>query len=259
MNKNNEFRFWVLLLCTLICSISVNLSAQSDSKKLVVHGGALQVALVDEVFSDLRFGGLLYQVGVGYEQNKGRSFWSFNLKGDAGNIDYNNLFTSYYLELNLDLKLGRSINQNDQSAFYAGAFINGRLNILDYDGYENGSWMSGYSLGVFVRKSWGKHVEVELDVPLVGLLSRPPYAGRDEYVFANTDNISKILFTRNEVFTIQEFLNPLVLVRYTYPIGRVDVFGAAQYSFLWLDGENPYSRSKLGVNLGFMFHLGQNN
>lgn len=238
--------------------ISYYFSANSQVRAISISGGIVNHVLKDNVFSDLRFEGFVSQFGLDFQNINSKSYLSIAINGNYGTIDYNKFFKTSYLDFNLIANYARSINKTNLNSLYVGGSFKSLINILDYNGYENGSWMTGYSLAILLRKNLRLKktiITTELSFPLVGLFSRPTYAGRDEFVFSNTDNISKIIFSRNKFYSFQNYINPCVSLRYTYSLGKIKMYSVLRYEFLYLNSVHKYLKSSLGINVGVTFTI----
>jgi len=251
-----KMKFLVLIVCQ---SWSLDLYAQEYSGSgFNVILNLSNETLKDKAFSDLRFNGNTFGLGLEYEKLNSRSYSSLGVAADFGNIGYNNFFASDYINLVFRLKYAKQLENFAIKKFHAGFTFDSRLNILDYDGFENGSWTSGYSLGLLLRKEIvvkGTRLEIEFALPFIGLLSRPPYTGIDEYVFANTDKIAKILFTRNKLYTLNKFINPSLSLKYRKDIGKINLFTSIHYEFLFIDSVLAYTKHSFGLNLGLTLYF----
>jgi len=256
--------------CTIFCfaflfCITLLSQDNSNNKSLLnIKLGLSQESVKDIVFSDLKFHGIVPSFGIAFEKEKANTHLSIFANGKYGKIDYDNkYFKSDFIDMNLGFKYAKVLPNKFLSDLYLGTVINAGLNILDYDGYENGSWMSGYSLGFFARKKFSfgekQNLVAELHYPVIALLSRPQYAGRDEFVFANTDKISKILFTRNKLYSIDKFINPLIKIRYNYSLEKLNLFSSLNYEFLYLDSTIKNYRNSIGLHVGVFFNLNSKN
>lgn len=259
MKLRRNFKILLFLLCGLL---SFAQESQPNTRNLYLEIGVSHESLKDKVFADLKFDGPIFQAGLGFEKTTNKSFWSVDLSGNFGTIKYGNIFPTLYLDLGLGFKYAKSINSTDQNSLFAGGAIYSNLNILDYNGYENGSWMTGHNIGILLKKNVllkNHAVETELIFPLISLISRPPYAGRDEFVFSNTDNIPKIILTRNKLYSVNKFFNPKVSFKYSYDLGKLDLFSRVQYEFLLLNTENKYLRNSLEINFGLALDFNRKN
>jgi len=140
----------------LLLLLALDVFAQDDSPNeltLYLEFGVSNASLKDQVFSDLKFNGIVFQSSLGFEKTTNLSFWSVGLSGKLGTIKYDNIFPTLYLDFDLSFKFAKTIDHSARNSLYAGGVFASKLNILDYDGYENGSWMSGHSLGLLLRKN----------------------------------------------------------------------------------------------------------
>ena len=249
----------IILLTTLLL-IALSAFAQDEPKQrnLYIKIGPSSQSLKDKVFSDLNFKGLVLAYGIGYNKSNSKKYYGIDITGNYGNISYEGLFKSAYINFNLAIKYTVNLNKENINGLYAGPALNARLNILDYEGYDNGSWMSGYSLDLLLRKNISLvelPLSLEFTLPLVGLLSRPAYAGRDEFVFANTDKIPKILFSRNDLYFMNQFLNPQIALNYQKASGRFNFLSSIRYEFLYLDSVNEYYKNSIDLHFGIVWNL----
>lgn len=242
----------------VILIISIQCIAISQVKSISVRGGIVNQVLKDKVFSDLKFEGFVSQLSLDFQSISSKSYWSIALTGNYGGIGYNEFFNTQYLDFNFIATYARSANQANLNALYVGASFKSLVNIIDYDGYENGSWLTGYSVAILLKKNINLKktiINTELSLPIGGLLSRPPYAGRDEFVFSNTDNISKIIFSRNKFYSFNNFINPCASIKYAYSFSKTKIFSVISYEFIYLNSIHKYLKSSVGISVGLTYNF----
>jgi len=243
------------ILLTLFILLSINVFGQDtneENSRFFFELGIANKTLKDRSFSKLRFHGFIPSLEIGYENTK-KNYWNIDLLAKYGIINYRNRhFPTTYIEGNLSIRYALPVS--DKS--WAGGRFRTSLNVLDYDGFDNGAWMTKHHLDVFLRHSFNisKHSFIgEFTYPLIGLASRPRYAGLDEFIAANSDNIPKILYAQNKIYTLHNYAEPTLRLKYIFKSGKSNYYSRLTYSYLYLNSVNAYF--KHSIRLSFGAHL----
>ncbi len=282
-----------LLLLVIVCCVSHTLCGQTEDTKskkkrkknqeriamaILKHrfsfkAGLFNERLVDETFSGILFQGVLPKYTLGYKHKKLRiELQSSTPNLDKTNIDFDNTFFPSTL-LDAHLKIG--LSKTFELDFTYGAKLNlggqlhSQLMVLNYDNFDSGSWLTAQRLDVTARLE--KHLRtrkeqwVHLDVsyPLFALASRPAYAGIDNFLVENSDDILKILYSRNDFYSGIGLVNPELTLTYFYkPVNYHDYTTFAEklmlhlslhYEYLYINSVKPLSRNSFGIELGLTY------
>jgi hypothetical protein len=180
---------------------------RSFNNRIGIEVGYDQGYLKDQIFSILNYsqGGILVGLNYLYYKPNGNyriqskfSFGSGNLKTDVSDF-----FQSTYIAANFQLDYLRKLPfvKKERLCMYIGAQYRTQLNYFDWDDLSTFSYLATHGLAIKAlgtyQLSTRSNIQSSISIPIFQSLVRPPYNGIDEFVIANTNNVSKILFTGN--------------------------------------------------------------
>jgi len=214
--------------------------------------GATQLYSKDNVFSLLKFQGQLVQPHIGYRRNKGGNRqWSIYFSPGLGSIFYNKElagtdrtkhFTSSRYQAGLELDY---LFRSTTSRWLGVGFISSAM-ILDFDGFDNGSWYTQQALAVKAKEDFSLSDRLNL-------ISRPSYSEVDEWVVIQEDSVGNIIYGRSELYAIGQFINPIFQVR-LYPSNSSRWYLKARYYYHGISSIKSFREHGLGVSLGYTFY-----
>lgn len=237
--------------------------AQGRTNYLFVQAGIESLSLKDRTFSPTVFSGVVPQVGVGFHQNiRDERLWNARVSASVGTIDYENrYFPSDYTSAQLTFNYLWKAETIGQSKLFVGAQLESVLNVLDYEGFSSGSWFSAQQLEPIVQYTYpiaeNQSISGQFSYPILSLVSRPPYAGVDETVVINSDNIPKILYSRTELYSLGKLIDPNLELKYVYRFSKGVFTLAANYNYLQVNSIRKYYRNRLGINATYHLKIGK--
>lgn len=205
-----------------------------------IHAGAANILMKDRSFSPLNFYGTTFASALGYEKQKKEHLLVFDLKVKYGTLTYNKYFPTDMYDVKLSGGYARKLHYEHQPLQgFVGAKVHGALRLLNYNGFDNGSWISSVGLDIFYVGEYtlnDKHaLRVDFSYPILAYAVRPPYAGFDAYVseLAADNKIPTILFTKGILTSGVKLVNPVLTLGYVYNLSdKMDI--SARYSFDYL-------------------------
>ncbi len=242
---------------------------QNDSTKisnsLKIEAGVDFISLKDQTFSPTVFSGNTPMFGLGFSQNiRNEKLWNTDISISYGNIDYKNeYFTSTYIAAQFRFNYLWKIRSLKNSKIFLGGQFGSVINLLDYDGFNSAGWFTAQQLEpvlIYTYTISEKHsISGQFSHPIVSLVSRPSYAGIDEFVVINSDNVPKILYSRMKLFSLNKLINPNLELKYSYKLKRTIFSISANYSYLQVNSVRKYYKNKFGLNLELQIKLGRKN
>lgn len=147
----------------------------------------------------------------------------FNL----GKMNYEKIIffkTDYYSgALNLSYLRKIATIQKNKFNFYLGVQYNTRILFIGWKGTEAFSYIGVHGLSSQFSMYYYIHprhlLSTIISVPILQVLARPPYNGRNDYIIENQDNPTKILF-KGKVSSLHNYLALDWHTKYTYNISR---------------------------------------
>lgn len=249
----------LLISCTLLGQDDLT----SINNNLTIQAGVNYLSLIDQTFSPIVIAGTIPNFRIGFNQNKrNKTLWSTDISVAYGNLDYNNeYFSSTYASVQLSFNYLSKIKSFGKSKLYLGGQFSSVLNILDYDGFESGSWYTAQQLEPILIYHYAisekQAVSGQFSYPIASLVGRPNYAGVDEFVVANSDNIPKILYSRMKIYSLNKLINPNFELKYSYNLRKIVLSISANYSYLQVNSISKYYKNELGLNLQFQLKIGK--
>lgn len=247
----------VTVLTILFLFVSKFVSGQNDSIEInnnfTLESGISYLSLKDITFSPIVFSGFIPNVSLGFNQNRRNGvLWSADISISYGNIDYNNTyFSSTYTSAEVSFNYLLKVKSSENSKFYLGGQFSSVLNILDYEGFSSASWYTAQQLEPILLYNYTisekQSITGQFSYPLVGLVSRPSYAGVDEFVVANSNNVPKILYSRMKLYSLNKLINPNFQLKYTYNLRKIIVSIIGNYSYLHVNSARKYFKNELGL------------
>lgn len=189
-------------LLSFIIAISFQTNAQTlDSKNKAFHfsGGYFNSLLKDTHFSPLSYSGGSFILGLGYQKEGERFTYYSNLDIAIANIKSPAADYLHVTRINVHLELGalkRLKSKSDKLNMAIGGQLHSYVDVLNFSDYSSISFFNIHSLDLSYRLSYQANEKhqfmAQLNLPLVGILVRPPFSGWDNYIY--TTNIAKILY-----------------------------------------------------------------
>jgi hypothetical protein len=177
------------------------------NNRIGIEVGYDQGYLKDQIFSLLNYsqGGILVGLNYLYYKPNGNyrvqskfSFGSGNLKTNVSDF-----FESTYIAANFQLDYLRKLSfiKKERLCIYVGAQYRTQVNYFDWNDLSTFSYLATHGIAIKAlgtyQLSTRSNIQSSVSIPFFQSLVRPPYNGIDEFVIANTNNLSKILFTGN--------------------------------------------------------------
>jgi hypothetical protein len=175
------------------------------NSRIGIEVGYDQGYLKDQIFSFLNYSQIGIVVGLNYLYYKPngnyriQSSFSFGL----GNLktEVSDFFESSYIMANFQLDYLRKLPfiKKERLCIYIGPEYRTQLNYLDWDDLSTFSYLATHGIAIKAlgtyQLSTRSNIQSSISIPFFQSLVRPPYNGIDEFVIANTNNVSNILFT----------------------------------------------------------------
>lgn len=239
------------------------LYAQSDQvnvqNRFSVKVGISHLSLKDRVFSPIKISGIVPRIELAFEQKKQhQTLWSSGITVNYGNLDYKgNLFPTTAASLQLYFNYLKGIKSSKNANIYLGGQYNSTVNLLDYDGFSSGSWYSAQQFEAILKYQFSisrkQLVEIQLSYPLASLVSRPDYAGLDEFVVVNSDKIPKILYSNLKVYSLNKLFNPRFALVYSHQLEKTLLSLTASYEYLQVNSIRRYFENGWSLSIGVHF------
>jgi len=261
---------FVMLMSLLMTQVGYGqeeavLSDTRITNALTLSPGLDYISLKDQTFSPIVFTGFAPKINIGFSQNRnGHALWHADLAISVGNIDYENeYFESTYVSAQLSLNYLSIIKSNRKSKIYVGGQFRSALNLLEYESFASGSWFTTQQLEPIILYKYEvsdkQSITGNFSFPIIGLIGRPSYAGIDEFVVINSENISKILYSRLQIQSFNKLINPNFELVYSYNFRRSRFSISANYSYLQVNSIRKYFKHEFGINVGFHLKIGRKN
>lgn len=257
---------WILTIAVSFF-ISQFVYGQNDSNKkhnaLALSVGLDNISLKDQTFSPSVFSGNIPNLSLGFSRNiRDQKLLNTFISVSVGDIDYKNqYFTSTYYSAQFSFNYLWKINSYGQSKIFLGGQFGSILNLLDYDGFVSASWFTALQLAPVLIYSYDiseKHsISGQFSHPIMNLVSRPSYAGIDEFVVINTENVPRILYSRLKLYSLNKLINPNLELKYSYELQKSVFSISANYSYLQVNSIRKYYKNSLGFNLMFQIKIGK--
>lgn len=249
----------------LICHVGYGQNDSAITNTLTLSPGLDYISLKDRTFSPIVFTGVAPKVKLGFSQNRrGHALWHSIITVSLGNINHENeYFSSTYASVHFCFNYLSIIKSSRKSKIYLGGQFRSALDVLDYDGFESGAWFSAQQLEPIILYTFSisekQSFTGQFSYPVVSLVSRPRYAGVDEFVVINSDNISKILYSRKQIQSLNKVINPNFKFKYAYNLPKICFSISANYSYLQVNSIRKYYKHEFGINLGFHLKISKKN
>ena len=227
--------------------------------------GLNYIKFKDRTFSPIVFSGLLPEINLGFRKTTEKnSLWNIDLNLSYGTVNHtNNYFESTFVSAQLAFNYLKEIKSDKKSRIYLGGQIRSILNVMDYEGFASGSWYSAQQLEPILIYDYTitnrQSIRGQFHCPIFNLVSRPSYAGVDEFVVVNSDNISKILYSRLKVYSLNKIINPNFEIQYLFKLKKINFSFSTRYSYLQVNSIRRYKRNQLNLNLGIHIKIGKND
>jgi len=257
----------ILIALSLCLSIVSDIIGQNDSAKInsavTIQAGLDYISFKDRTFSPIVFSGTIPEIRLSFNQNrKDRRLWSTNISISSGNIDYmNKYFSSSISSLNFSFNYLAKFASFGRSKFYLGGQFGSAIDLINYENFASGAWFTAQKLEPILIYRYKikerQSISGKFSFPIVSLVGRPSYAGVDEFVVVNSDNIPKILYSRMKVYSLNKLVNPDFELRYSYVLRRFAFSVSVSYSYLQVNSIRKYYKNELGLNIGFQVKIGK--
>ncbi len=262
------FKTAKLYFIALLSIVSV-VSTQAQEFKTSKHTIALSVGqsnenILDRIFSPISLQSSLTKFAFAYHQEKRNEFFvdlnSSNLSLEKPNISYNNdLFPSSLIDVNIKVGYLRPIKKKPNLRI--GAQLHNSVFVLSFDNYSSGSWLTSEMLefvGKYQLSLLERHqLSLIAAYPIIGLASRPPYSGLDKFVIDNSDNVAKVVFSKNQLKSGLGYINPQLALHYQYLFGALGFRASLDYQYLHVNSVKSLSQQSIGIYLGLSYTLNQ--
>ncbi|MEE9439266.1 MAG: hypothetical protein V3V14_09730 [Saprospiraceae bacterium] len=230
--------------------------------KITIQSGASYLALKDQTFSPIVFSGVIPSIRLGFNQNRyNEKLWNTDISLSYGNIDYKNkYFKSTFIAAQFTFNYLWKIRSFKNSKIFLGGQFKSVLNLLDYDGFNSAGWFTAQQLEPILIYTYAisgrQSISGQFSYPIMSLVSRPSYAGIDEFVVVNSDNVPKILYSRMKLYSLNKLINPNIELKYSYTLKRSIFSISANYSYLQVNSVRKYYKNTLGLNLIYQLKIG---
>lgn len=228
----------LLILFIFFANIWANPHKKDPQKSINLNVGFSRDLLADNYFSKLRFDGLGIRFGLNYDSKSEKHWWNIGANGGFGTISTSkDYFPTRLTSYKLSGLYTHRVTEIGPVEFYLGGKIQSRGQILNFEDYDNISWLAahGFSLQTaFNFPFFKKHsIKLNISLPFLTYVSHPPYAGFDEKV----DEMSEIelLFTGDWV-TFNKFNHPELKLQYGFEINKHFQVGL-QYLLSYLNSQ----------------------
>ncbi len=253
----------MFLVCLMVYTNTVYGQENAPTKinLISLEAGLSNEVLLDQTFSRLKFQGWVPCFKVGYEKKIPKSyFWKLTLRAAYGGVDYNNtLFSSDFIEARLVCSYARAVWIKPNNIAYVGANISSNVGILDYNGFDSGSWLTAQNIAAFSRletKITQKHgLETTFALTLLSAYSRPPYGGINEFIVANSDNIPAIIYSNIKLDSFNKVLCPELNLNYTYQLPKLTLFAGINYRYIRVLSVRKLYRNSTAFKVGIEIKL----
>lgn len=257
------FSFLLILL-----SGTTSYAQEVKSKKsFEVQLGIAPTTMKDQNFSQLRMKGSPIFFSLQYEKQKANRLWQFAFTPSYGKIKIRDgYFPTDDVQLNMHLVYAQAIrNTANGDAF--GVYIGGKLRsstmLLIYDGFENGGWMTSQGVDLFARFQYPisdkQHIEANFTYPIFAFVTRPPYGGYDSYVYENSNNVPKVIYSRANFETGASYIHPQLGIKYRYLLGNKSLVLSWNIAYVSYKEVKPIQSFQQSLGLGIRFKLGTKN
>jgi len=259
MNMKKLLLIFKSLLIT--CTVLGQNDLTSIKNYLTIQPGISYLSLKDQTFSPIVFSGTSPTIKLGFGQNRrNEARWNTDISASYGNIDYQNeYFPSAYLSAQFSFNYLSKFKSLGKANLFLGAQFRSVLNILDFEGFNSGSWYSAQQLEPMLiydfRISEEQSITAQFSYPIASLVSRPRYS-KDEFVVANSANIPKILYSRMNLYSLNKLINPNFKLGYSYDFRKVVFSITGEYDYLQVNSITKYYKNEWGLNLSFQLKIG---
>ena len=218
--------------------------------------GAEQASLKDRTFSPTVFSGILPTANLAFRRNnRDQKLISARIRASYGNIeDSGEYFRSTITSAGLSINYLSRIKSTTQSKVFFGGQFKSVLEVLDYNGFESGSWFTAQRLEPILHYQYSlsdEHlIAGQFSYPLLSYVTRPNYAGVDEFVIVNSQNIPKILYSRGQFQSITKVIHPEVELNYYFSMDRIRFTASAHWSYLQVNSVWKYRKLNTGFRIG---------
>lgn len=261
---------YICTFLSMFCMTLIHAQNMEDSppktSSIHVHIGAANVLMKDRSFSALNFSGTILTTTLGYEKQKKEHLLVFDLNTKYGTLTYGKYFPTDLYDLKLSGAYARKLRYKHQPLQgFLGAKVHSALRLLDYNGFDNGSWISSVGLDIFYVGEYTLNhkntLRIDFSYPILAYAVRPPYAGFDAYVseLASDNKIPTILFTKGILTSGLKLVNPTLVLGYVYDLSdKIDISARYSFDFLHYHPSNYIRNSKVINSFTNTFLVGVN-
>jgi len=230
-----------------------------------IQAGTANVLMKDRSFSPLNFHGLTSAFTLGYQRQKKEHLLVFDIKAKYGTLTYNKYFPTSMYDVKLSGGYAKKIHENQPLQGFLGAKVHTALRLLDYNGFDNGSWISSIGLDILYVGEYALNdkyaLRIDFSYPIFAYAVRPPYAGFDAYVseLAADDKIPTILFSKGILTSGIKLVNPVLTLGYIYEASeKIDISIHYSFDYLHYNPSNYIRNSKVINSFTNTFLVGVN-
>ncbi|MFK7968862.1 MAG: hypothetical protein AB8F95_00775 [Bacteroidia bacterium] len=221
------------LLCLPLMAQTSSEGGQQYTNKLAVGAGIHQAYMSDRNFSPLRYNESGLMGAFRFESQNDQSHFSIRASYSADSLAPPAIeqFTTYYQMGNFALRYLRKNESlsNSRFQFYWGGQFDFHLYSIDWDYQESFSFLVNYSLDLSARGQYQLNdrgrLQLDLDIPLINFLVRPPYNGLDAELIDNNANDDLLaIITNGSVGSVNKLLAYRLSLAYQYALSdRLDL------------------------------------
>lgn len=264
MHTINYYAGAILLL--LLLSSTATYAQESPQASFEFRLGVAPTILKDQNFSQLRLTGSPLFLTLQYEKQKGNRLWQFAFTPGYGKIKIKDgFFPTDDVQLNMHLIYAQAIRNvaiGDDFGLYLGGKLRSSTRILIYDGFENGGWLTTQGLDLFARFHYpigdNQQLEANISYPLFAFVARPPYGGYDSYVYENSNNVPKVIYSRANFETGATYVHPQIGVHYRYQLNKMSIVASWDMAYVSYQEVKPIQSFSHALGVGLRFKVGSN-
>ncbi len=220
--------------CTLACLLSlfyfISINAQTPdigkkSNRIGIHFGADISYTKDLNFSPLNNTGSGYAIKMTYER-KTKKDHLFFINLDYANSTLNAQASDFfkYDRYLANVEFGyliKALKNKDRFSIHAGLSGYTHLDFLNYRDFTALTFFNFHGILASAKFNYRlhtkHHLSAKVSIPLVGVLSRPPYSGWDKFMVENENNLLKVLY-RGKVASLDRFFGLHFHFDYSYAL-----------------------------------------